>query len=197
MLRYVLLMTISVYTVLGSNSFANPIDEIKSLYSTINQIPASEELVKVFFTSDGGWKESKDIKAAGENGVITAKVYIHNRGVVKITYEGNSDVDADWGIYREYYFYKNHSLAFVFDKIWSGTAALPEDKPELSKVEGPYTIEIRRYYDKNGSKIRELTKAFDDKTKTDLTKYIDFIKHYSMSIFPTVESFGFPELIKK
>lgn len=192
----IILILFSLCLIQSFSVLADEIKEIRSLYVNINKLIREGKTQEfLFYLTSSGWKKIEVIKDLNSRNEVDlnehAKVYIYQNKLIKAVII-ISTPSGDWQNTAEYYFYENGKTAFIFESHLTFHGYNFEKDENLPP--GPYVIEKRIYFSKDGKKIRSLVKSFVKSTKEEVP--IKFLRQIEFEIYPDIKSLPFRSLLK-
>lgn len=168
------IISVIIFWIIASTAFAdNRIEQIRAVCHRINKTIEMNKAKEILFYTDGDgyvenkWNKVKNVeeRLLFDKSFFRAKVYLYSGKIVKSIIVIDSQV-GDWTNIKEYYFYENGSIAFVFERHVTSQAHNTETGEELPQ--GPYILEKRTYFDEKGRKIKSIEKAVISSTNREI-----------------------------
>jgi hypothetical protein len=185
-----------------TRTFAEKIEEIKSLYNNINNIITTHKATEILFYTDGdGYSQGKWYKVININekdlfnkSYFRAKSYLYKGKIIKTIIVIDSPV-GDWTNIKEYYFYNTEATAFVFEKHVTSQAHNVDTNEPLPP--GPYILERRIYFDETGKELRLLEKAYISSTNKRIP--VKFVRQidFGFDVYMNVNFLPFSKMLKR
>ncbi len=186
------LTMVTIVLLLMSGNAVATIDEIRALYKETNNLIQRKAVKEIYLypgSSGRIWKRTnpatpgEDFKQSD----FKAKAYLLNSRLLKIVLETKSQ-SGDWSVEEEYYFYPDGRTAFYFQRLVTFQGYDTDKDRELPP--GPYIVEKRVYYDRQGKEEKSLSKAFVSSTKEPIAeRYVR--ANLPISMYPDSKSLPF------
>lgn len=178
---------------------ADEITDIRHIYNSVNNNIEKNTYNSYFLCEEKDNMEYKwnlylprsNKNKCDPNG-LDAQVYHDQKHIKKVRIIGKSE-SGDWGVKKDFYYYDNGNLAFIFSEIIT-LLGYDYDK-DIVLVNIPYVIEKRSYYSKKGNLIKVLTKAYSRPTGKNVP--IKYLKVVDIEDYLNVTSLPFYDKLKK
>lgn len=195
---------VSVISLVGPNAQGDQttsasIAEIKELFnSAVSRIREKRSQITILYSEAG--KDGYDIKSwrlehdgsQYKRGVHEAHIFKYKNRIIKARIATQS-LSGDWAYVTEYFYYPNGDLAFIFEGNVTYNGYVVKNGKKKSP-NGPFVVEKRSYFSKQGIRIRYLRKAYIKRTKEKVP--LDQIQNIDLEKYGSASSLPFFELIR-